>query len=479
MKNYRLLAGAATLLVLLFNACSKDTAPSTGGTAPKVASATVENGATEVGIDLGVIDLTYSMGIKVADASGITLTDTQIEVSAANTRLRITVPELTKGKEYTLSVASGAVVSYSDGTAAKAYTLSFTTEKEQEGPVQPVIDPDAKIPTTPVTADAIDNAKSLYSYLYSVYGNYTLSSAMARVNWNTDEADWVYKYTGKYPAIATFDYIHLMSSPCNWIDYGDITPALDWFKAGGIVSASWHWNVPTSEGATTYTYEPAKTTFQAKNVMVEGTWENKVAKADLEEMAGYLLLLQAEGIPVIWRPLHEAAGNTFQSWNQIGCKAAWFWWGYDGAEVYKQLWKFMFDYFKEKGVKNLIWVWTTQTSCASDQDYAYYPGNDYVDIVGRDIYNVTDASAIASQYSIIASYWPQRMVTLSECGNVATAADQRTAGAKWLFFMPWYDYNMDGTRTYAHEHATIEWWTKSFKDEGVITRDMLPETLYN
>ncbi|MFR5757995.1 MAG: glycosyl hydrolase [Bacteroides cellulosilyticus] len=59
-----------------------------------------------------------------------------------------------------------------------------------------------------------------------------------------------------------------------------------------------------------------------------------------------------------------------------------FWWGSDGADTYKKLWRYMFNFFKEKGINNLIWVWTTQT-----KDVDFYPGDEYVDIIGRDIYN--------------------------------------------------------------------------------------------
>ena len=68
--------------------------------------------------------------------------------------------------------------------------------------------------------------------------------------------------------------------------------------------------------------------FKASNALVEGTWENAIIKADLEELADYLLLLQNKNIPLIWRPLHEAAGNIYE----YNGGTAWFWWGYDGAE---------------------------------------------------------------------------------------------------------------------------------------------------
>lgn len=67
----------------------------------------------------------------------------------------------------------------------------------------------------------------------------------------------------------------------------------------------------------------------------------------------------------------EAAGNTYD----FAGGGAWFWWGAQGAEVYKQLWRFMYDrlvnYHK---LNNLIWVWTSQVG-----DDIWYPGDDVVD----------------------------------------------------------------------------------------------------
>ena len=56
----------------------------------------------------------------------------------------------------------------------------------------------------------------------------------------------------------------------------------------------------------------------------------------------------------------------------------------------------MFDYFKAQGLNNLIWVWTSETG-----DADWYPGDQYVDIVGRDLYGKTAAECV-SQYQAIA-----------------------------------------------------------------------------
>ena len=118
-------------------------------------------------------------------------------------------------------------------------------------------------------------------------------------------------------------------------------------------------------------------------------------------------------------------------------------------------------------------------SSYADIDSEFYPGDQYVDIIGRDTYNCTDASGMASQYEAITQTFTTKMAALSECGNVPDMAAQWSAGAKWLFFMPWYDSENDGTESFAHEHADMEWWKASFESDAVITRDELPDDLFN
>lgn len=127
----------------------------------------------------------------------------------------------------------------------------------------------------------------------------------------------------------------------------------------------------------------------------------------------------------------------------------------------------MFDFFRQKGLNNLIWVWTSQT-----KDVAFYPGDEYVDIIGRDCYNELSASEIASQYNELKQMWPHKLITLSECGSVAKIKEQWKAGAKWSFFMPWYHYN--ATSLSGHQHADNTWWKDAMEQEYVLTRDDLP-----
>lgn len=459
MKVYRLLA--AMVIALFFAACGS----SDGGDEPdqqEDASVTLQSSADMVLTDNAANSCTISF--KATAYWKASSSDTWCTLSPAQGTSSVGSLTVTIGENTTTAERKATITIQLVSDQTKSVTVSITQPGKADTPVEPSADQTLVQATT-------TEAKAVFDYLKSIYGQKTLSAAMANVNWNTNEADLVYAATGKYPAIATFDYIHLAWSPANWIDYTNTQVAEDWWNAGGIISASWHWMVPASETDTdlnNYVTDPTKTTFRAKNIFVDGTWEKKTADADLEKMADMLLLLQEKNIPVIWRPLHEAAGNTYEYTGGT----AWFWWGYDGADTFVKLWRYMFDYFAKKGVKNLIWVWTSQT-----KDNAFYPGDDYVDIVGRDLYGSSSntyatATGDAEQFSTLYQSYSKKMVALSECGSVAKLSDQCAAGAKWLYAMPWYQYN--ATTLDGHEHADIAWWKDAMTSGSVVTRDQLP-----
>ena len=205
-----------------------------------------------------------------------------------------------------------------------------------------------------------------------------------------------------------------------------------------------------------YSYRPEYVNFNCAKVLEEGTTENIIFTRDLATMATHLKALQSANIPVIWRPLHEASGNT----EVYSDGKAWFWWGYSGADQFKKIWQYMFSYFQQQGINNLIWVWT-----GAAYDSNWYPGDSYVDIVGADIYNVSSASAIAKQFSDMQYTYTNKMITMSECGAIANISDIWNAGGKWGLFMPWYGNYSEGT-----PHASDSWWQAAMNDTNVINR---------
>ena len=81
--------------------------------------------------------MTYDVPVAVADASAITLSGTEVEVTAMNMKIRISFGDLLGETEYTLTVGKGAVVSRTGNLPAEALTLTFTTGEDQDAPYVP------------------------------------------------------------------------------------------------------------------------------------------------------------------------------------------------------------------------------------------------------------------------------------------------------------------------------------------------------
>lgn len=529
--------------------------------APVLVSTTPESGAAKVKTGEITIEVKYDKNIFFAtdNLSEIKFTGGELisaDVLGASNILTVKVNVPGRETACSLSIPEG-IVTGPNQMPAPAVSVQFSTVALDKA----------------LVAASSAKAVKLYNYLLDNFETKTLSAMMANVAWNTEMSEKVYGWTGKYPAINCFDYVHLPASVAgaDWINYGDITPVKDWSDKGGIVAAMWHWNVPKKavgeasstqiwEGETVmpgdwsgnvqmtddaakavfadaqvgqvirvavkdvaagaqgsfknsgwseiasgtdyfdisgdytlvitedvlkslqeggliigghdytavavylenngtaldpnkdYAFYKADTEFDATNATVEGTWENKVFTEDLKNAAAYLKLLRDADIPVLWRPFHEAAGG-------------WFWWGKDAAS-FKSLWIAMFNYFKTEGLDNLIWVWTTK---GNDADW--YPGDQYVDIVGRDVYNKETADCV-SEYTSIAENYGNKIVSLSECGTVGLISEQWASGARWSWFMPWYDgTNEDGSPVV---HADEAWWKDAMSQEFVVSREELP-----
>ncbi len=355
---------------------------------------------------------------------------------------------------------------------AKDYSFSFKTKSINNFPAS-----EFQIADAPVTSDAIQATINLYNFLKVNFGKNVISGAMADVNWNTKMAEKMYEMTEKYPAINCFDFVHhIYSNPLNqesWApDYTDITVVKDWWNAGGIPAFMWHWNVPINKmyahnfkRYAFYVNDASKscTTFDAEKALIPGSYENGIINRDLEIIADYFLAMQAEGIPAIWRPLHEAAGNT----NRYDGGKAWFWWGNKGAETYKNLWIYMFDFFKQKGVKNLVWVWTTETD-----DPEWYPGDEYVDIIGTDYYENDKAlyhQSLRDKMDAIMTISNKKILALSECGAIPEINNMVQGGDVWSWYMPWYgNYTTDATIN------SPTFFKEMFNNSNVITLDKMP-----
>lgn len=323
--------------------------------------------------------------------------------------------------------------------------------------IVPNADPGSSFNIDPnlVTPNPSTQAVNLYNYLKTNFLTNIISGTMANYSTNIDEATWVHEQTGKWPALTCFDFIDHTNQGSGWVAYdAPFTLGSDWWANNGIVALMWHWRDPLNKSGAFYT---ENTTFDVSKINDSNSPEYAAMLEDIDLIAGYLKQFRDANIPVIWRPMHEAAGG-------------WFWWGAKGAAPCKALWQLMYDRMVNyHGLNNLIWVWTTNTnSDATD----WYPGDAYVDIIGMDIY--PGENQHGSQYvefnRVKDIFGGKKIITLSECGSAPDPKQMMEYGDTWSWFMPW---NGDFTRS--DQHNGKNWWIKFFSNSYVITRDKMPD----
>jgi len=340
---------------------------------------------------------------------------------------------------------------------------------------------------TPVTPEPTESAQKLYNFLLTNFGKRVISGVMTNRAMENDgkytpqtyetqeELKYIHDASGKNVVLVGFDFLHASgkNSEQQWYT-GYTHAALEMakyvWKQGGIPQINWHWKDPMHDVEAFYTQSSGNdpyTEFSIGKAYDEATgkWktesdEYKAIMRDMEMIADSLLTLQKEGVAVLWRPLHEASGK-------------WFWWGTDGAKPCVALYKLMFDTFvNKKGLHNLIWVWTTdEATDALD----WYPGDEYVDVVGRDYYyyprESNHSSLVGSFETVKEIFGGKKIVTLSENGSVPYPDEMKADGANWSWFMPWYgDYAME---SWANDN-NVESWKKVMNNEYTITLEDMP-----
>lgn len=267
---------------------------------------------------------------------------------------------------------------------------------------------------------------------------------------DVEELIAVHSVTGEYPAVLGID--------CSQIEKDGyqtavVEQAIEWYNMGGIVTMCWHWIDPKYRSS----FYTENTAFDFGAVM---NGEDPVAYdqmlADIDKVSDVLKEISAAGVPILWRPLHEASGG-------------WFWWGSAGAENYISLYQLMYERMTvTNGLNNLIWVWNGQSS-------DWYPGDSYVDMIGEDAYPskiVYDYSPAMVEYYSRAknSTTATKMIALSECNYLPNLDRMTTDNANWLMFIPWCrEFVNDGQGNYLETYVSSEQLLSTYQNEKVIT----------
>lgn len=285
----------------------------------------------------------------------------------------------------------------------------------------------------------------------------------------------IFNASGVYPALTGMDYARWDNHPNH---FNDFTEPNEWMKQkwneGYLISCSWHaWN-PFTNSASSVAYQA----YPLENLYTTGTAENTTWMSMLSYIADALEDLQNSGVVVIWRPLHE-------------CNGGWFWWHQsEPASKYINLWRHMFNYFTNtRGLNNLLWLYNgnRNNNQWNRRVTYYYPGANYVDMVGYDVY--LSRTTTRNEDPILANQWQE----YSDC--VATGKP-----VSWSEFGPtpsdssgWQAAPHDSTivirdiKALYPQVTMVQWWEyiwqlgnqanipQLLNDSWSITRNELPD----
>lgn len=264
------------------------------------------------------------------------------------------------------------------------YAHAYERYQEQQAPaVEQVLSPaEEESNNFPVDNKATKETVALYNNLKKLLSKGILfghqDDLAYGVGWKYEPGRSDIKdVTGDYPAVYGFELgrleldqkVNLDSVPFDKMR-GFIQTA---YKRGGVVTLSWHLNNPLT-GKTAW--DPAPHTVESilytSNIDFHyKKWLDKVA-AFLQSLRGS----NGEAIPVIFRPFHELNGN-------------WFWWGkaHCTPNEIKRLYQLTVSYLRDvKNVHNLLYAFNTDRFSSREEYLERYPGDEWVDVIGFDIY---------------------------------------------------------------------------------------------
>jgi mannan endo-1,4-beta-mannosidase len=185
---------------------------------------------------------------------------------------------------------------------------------------------------------------------------------------------------GDYPAVYGWDIGHIElddSSNLDTVYFNQMRKLIAGAnKRGGISTISWHANNPVT-GETSWSEKET-----VKYILGDEAIKTKFI-GWLDKVSEFLKSLKDENgepIPVIFRPWHE--------WN-----GGWFWWGtpHSSNEEYIEFWKLTVETLRDKNnVHNVLYAFSPGSVKNKEEFMSKFPGSDYVDIIGFDIYVYND-----------------------------------------------------------------------------------------
>ncbi len=238
----------------------------------------------------------------------------------------------------------------------------------------------------------------------------------------------VLETVGDYPGMMHWDHgLIEVGSPVNLdsVSFDRMrAEMLAQHERGGINAISWH---PINPANGKDAWQPIDTDVVTLAV-TDGTAANDSLKAYIGRAADYLATLRdSDGnpLPLIMRPWHEMSGG-------------WFWWGGPNTTVesYRKLWAMMREAFDSKGLGNsLLWAYSPDVVGSREEYMTWYPGDEYVDILGADVYHRDGMDGIDTWLGNIDTTYGAAVEVAREKGKIAALTE---TGCEGLPVTDWY-----------------------------------------
>lgn len=261
-----------------------------------------------------------------------------------------------------------------------ALLLSYGCEEAPYNPYPP-FKADEKVYSDPdmtqQTRNLLDNLSELSSQGKTMFGHQC--STLYGIGWSSQEGrSDIKSVCGDYPALIGWDLAEIELGRDVNIDgdsFDDIrTHIIQTYQRGGVSTLSWHTTNPvTGEWA----WDNTEAVFR----IIPGGDLHDTFRGWLDKVAEFIASLKAGDIavPVLFRPWHEHSGSGF-------------WWGNGNCtpEQFVALWRFTVEYLRDtKGLHNIIYVFSTDIVSSQSAYLNFWPGNEYVDVLGIDAYETS------------------------------------------------------------------------------------------
>lgn len=284
----------------------------------------------------------------------------------------------------------------------------------------------------PVNPDASAEARGLLQFLYSISGKKTLTGQHNMLGLMSQASENIAKITGQAPAVWGSDFGFADST--HDIDNIAYRPLLveeikKQHAVGSIITMTYHQANPAIgepcpfQGGVISKLSDE----QWRDLLTPGTQLCEAWRQQMDLFAGYLKQLRDAHIPILFRPYHEMNGD-------------WFWWcGRKGERGVIALWKQLFRYYTgQHQLNNLIWVWSPDKPKYGLAEF--YPGDEFVDVIGCDIYPEKDNPVVFRQewYEALVALAQAKPLAIGECGVIPSPEILQNQ-PRWVWFMGWAD----------------------------------------